>query len=61
MPDRASEAVQWIVTSPLYQPSAFGAAVAAPLSVGAVLSMLMPPTLVLALLSALSVAVPETA
>src|SRR5262245_25650779 len=36
MPDRASTAVQVMVTSSLYQPAAFGAVVAAPPSVGAV-------------------------
>ena len=47
-PERASEAVQCTVTSPLYQPAAFGSEVAAPLSDGAVLSMSMPATVSLA-------------
>ena len=59
-PERASEAVQCTVTSPLYQPSAFGSEVAAPLSDGAVLSMLMPATVSLPVLPAASVAVPVT-
>src|SRR2546428_12630194 len=41
-----------------YQLAALGEVVAAPLIVGAVLSMLIPETVVLALLPALSVAVP---
>src|SRR5918912_2267451 len=42
-PDRASPHVQATVTSAVYQPAAFGWVVAAPLRVGAVLSMLIPP------------------
>src|SRR6266536_4173062 len=60
-PDSASDAVQWMVTLPWYQPAAFGAVVGAPLRVGATLSILMPLTVALALLSALSTAVPVTA
>ena len=60
MPDRPSSAVQSTVTSPLYQPAALGAVVAAPSSVGAVLSMLMPSTVADAVLPATSVAVPVT-
>ena len=48
------------MTSVLYQPFAFGAVVGAALRFGAVLSMLMPLTVVLALLPALSTAVPST-
>jgi hypothetical protein len=44
----------------LYQPAAFGLVEGAPLSVGAFLSILMPETVVLELLSALSTAVRET-
>ena len=58
-PDSPSVAVQWIMTSPRYQPAAFGAVVGVPASVGAVLSMLIPETVVDALLSAVSVAVPD--
>src|SRR5262249_49439976 len=59
-PETASSAVQWIGTSPLYQPPLplGGGAVAAPVSVGAVVSTLMPSTVVVAVLPALSVAVP---
>src|SRR5689334_11471028 len=57
-PDSASDALQWIFTSPAYQPSGFGAVVAAPVRTGAVLSMLTPVTGLRAVLSALSVAVP---
>ena len=60
VPDRASVAVHATVTSPLYHPAEFGFVVGAPLRVGATLSMLMPPTVVLAVLSALSVTVPVT-
>src|SRR4051794_18425659 len=60
VPDRASVAVQATVASPLYQPLAFGGVVAEPDSVGATLSMLMPLTVVLEELSALSVTVPVT-
>src|SRR5256885_9189952 len=47
-----------VTEPPSYQPAALGEVVAAPLIVGAVLSMLIPETVVLALLPALSVAVP---
>ena len=60
MPDRASSADQVCVTSVLYQPFAFGAVVGAALRFGGVLSTLMPVTEVLAVLPALSVAVPST-
>ena len=59
-PERASSADQVCVTSVLYQPFAFGLVVGAALRFGAVLSTLMPLTEVLALLPALSVAVPST-
>src|SRR5688500_10947253 len=49
-----------MVTSPLYQPAAFASVVGAPASVGAVLSMLMLSTLALAVLPALSTALPST-
>src|SRR5690242_12640824 len=59
MPERASAAVHLTVTSALYQPLLLGAAVAAPLRVGSVLSTLMPVMLEASLvLSAASVAVP---
>ena len=58
MPDNSSVHVQWIVTSPVYQPFPFGGVVGAPLMVGAVLSMLIGPTVVLAALPAASFAVP---
>src|SRR4051794_5626483 len=58
-PDRASPAAQWTVTSPLYQLLPFGAVVAEPLSVGAVVSTLTPVMVNGSLtLSAASVAVP---
>src|SRR5439155_7254708 len=60
MPDRPSAPVQWMVTSPLYQP-AFGSVVASPRRVGWVRSMLIPPTVVLAVLPTPSTAVPVTA
>ena len=60
IPESASVADQWIVTSPLYQPAPFGELVGAPLRLGAVLSMLNGPTEPDALLSALSVALPLT-
>src|SRR3954470_6602099 len=59
-PDSGSLHDQWIVTSPLYQPSVVGAVVAAPVMVGAVLSMLIPDTVALSLLPAVSVALPVT-
>jgi hypothetical protein len=60
MPESASEHVQAIVTSPLYQPAALGAAVGAPDRLGGTLSTLIPLTVVVALLLALSTAVPVT-
>src|SRR5947209_2149865 len=57
-PDRLSAQVQWTRTSPLYQPAPFGFVVGAPDSAGGVLSRLMPPRLVVAVLPAASVAVP---
>jgi hypothetical protein len=60
VPDSASAAVHATATSPLYQPAAFGLVVGAPVSVGAILSMLMPLTVALAVLSALSLTVPVT-
>src|SRR4051794_36377551 len=57
-PERASDALQWTVTSSLYQPALLGAAVAAPLSEGGVRSMLMSSTVVSVVLPALSTAVP---
>src|SRR3954452_1233353 len=59
-PDSESLHDQWIVTSALYQPSVFGAVVAAPVMVGAVSSMSIPDTVALSLLSAASVALPVT-
>src|SRR5438093_7849785 len=54
-----SAQVKFTVTEPpSYQPAALGEGVATPLIVGAVLSMLIPETVALALLPALSVAVP---
>jgi hypothetical protein len=58
MPESASVPVQWIVTSPRYQPAAFASVVGAPLSSGAVRSMLTSFTVASALLPALSTAVP---
>src|SRR6476661_8648566 len=58
MPERASLHVQWIVTSPWYQPFPFGAVVGAPLMIGAVLSTLIPDSVTLSLLPATSRAVP---
>src|SRR5206468_4054441 len=55
-PDSSSEQVQATVTSSAYQPSPFGAVVAAPSSEGAVLSMLIPASPPLAALPAASVA-----
>jgi hypothetical protein len=60
IPDSRSWPVQWIVTSPLYQPKALGFVVAAPESVGGVRSMLMSFTVAVALLPALSSAWPVT-
>src|SRR6476646_2292144 len=59
-PESASLHVQWTVTSPLYQPFAFGAVVAAPVIVGAVSSTLMSATVEESLLSAASTAWPVT-
>src|SRR5437879_10615414 len=58
IPESVSEQLKCTVTSLLFQPAALGVVVAAPLIVGAVLSMLIPETVVLVLLPALSVAVP---
>src|SRR5690348_98472 len=58
MPDSPSLHDQATVTSPLYQPFTLGAAVAAPVSVGAVSSTLMPLTPSLASLPAASDTVP---
>src|SRR2546428_3599852 len=58
IPESVSAQLKRTVTSFLYQPAALGELVAAPLIVGAVLSMLIPETVVLALLPALSSAVP---
>src|SRR6266511_2945803 len=60
IPDSKSWPVQWIVTLPLYQPYAFGFVVAAPVSVGAVRSMLTSLTVADAVLPALSRAWPVT-
>src|SRR4051812_1975737 len=60
MPARASSAVQWTVTSPWYQPAAFGALVVAPIRFGLVRSMLMSLTTVVDALPALSTASPWT-
>src|SRR5262245_61605979 len=60
MPERASKGLKCTVTLPLYQPAALGLVVAAALRVGLVKSMLMPETVVPALLPATSVAVPLT-
>src|SRR4051794_9201954 len=59
-PERASSADQVCVTLLLYQPFPFGFVVGAALRFGAVLSTLMPLTEALALLPALSTAVPST-
>src|SRR5690349_18564502 len=58
IPESASLQVNLTVTSPLYQPAAFGLVVAAALIVGVVVSMLMPLCVLLALLPALSVQMP---
>src|SRR5438093_6066426 len=59
MPESPSEHVQRIVTFAVYQPFVpFGEVVGAPKSVGATLSILIEPTVVLLLLSALSTVVP---
>jgi hypothetical protein len=59
-PERASDAVQWIVTSLMYQPSAVAGVVGAPERFGAVRSMLMSETVAEAWLPTRSCAVPET-
>ncbi len=59
-PESESLQVQAMATSPLYQPSSLGFVVAAPVTTGAVLSMLMSPTVALASLSATSTALPIT-
>src|SRR6266511_427548 len=59
MPESASEQAQPMVTSPEYQPAALALVVGVPLRTGATLSMLTGPTVALAMLSALSVAVPS--
>ena len=57
-PERSSSHWNETVTSSLFQPAPFGAGEAEPLMEGFVLSMLMPLTVVDALLSATSTAVP---
>ncbi len=59
-PERSSVAVQPTATSALYQPSRLALLVGAPLSVGLVLSMLMPLTPPVVLFPALSTASPGT-
>src|SRR3954468_24660839 len=58
MPDSASAQFHSTATSLLYQPAKFGLVVAAPLIVGAVLSIERCATVVVAVLSALSLALP---
>src|SRR5437762_8567659 len=58
IPESVSAQLKCTVTSLLYQPAALGEVVAAPLIVGAVLSMLIHETVVLVLLLDLSVEVP---
>jgi hypothetical protein len=60
MPDSGSAAVQSIVTSPLYQPLPLGGVVGAPDSVGGVVSPAGAVDDAVAVLPALSVAVPVT-
>ncbi len=60
-PDRLSEQVQSIATSPLYQLAALGCVVGAPLRVGFVLSTLILSIPAPAVLPAASVAVPLAA
>src|SRR5690349_8969013 len=60
MPDSGSLAVQCTVTSPVYQPLPFGWVVGAPDSRGAVVSPAGAVELAVAVLPALSVAVPVT-
>ena len=55
-----SSPLKLTVTFVLFQPLALAAGVRLALAVGAVLSMLMPETVVLAVLPALSVTVPST-
>ena len=59
-PERPSWATQSSVTSPRYQPAASGAVVGSPTRVGGVRSMLIPSTVVLAVLPARSAAAPGT-
>src|SRR5690349_4403155 len=59
-PDRPSDAVQWTVTSPAYQPLPFGAVVGAPARDGAVVSRFTVTVETEDALSALSVAEPLT-
>src|SRR4051794_9018772 len=59
-PESASSADQVCVTSVLYQPFSLGRVAGAALRLGAVLSTLMPLTVVLARLPAASVASPST-
>ena len=59
-PDTASAAVQWIGTSPAYQPSGPGPVTGAPERVGGSVSTLMPLTVAVDVLPALSTAVPVT-
>src|SRR5438132_9876769 len=60
IPERTSEQRKLAVTSLLFQPLALAAGLRLPLIAGPVLSMLIPETVALALLPALSVAVPVT-
>ena len=60
IPESASPHVQCTVTSPRYQPFAFGGVVGAPLIVGSVLSTFMLSTVLWAALPAASDAVPVT-
>ena len=57
-PETASVQVQWIDTSPLYQPAPLALVAGAPERAGAVLSMLMFDTVAEPVLPTLSVAVP---
>src|SRR5205823_11993552 len=58
IPERTSEQRKLAVTSLLFQPLALAEVLPPPLIAGPVLSMLIPETVALALLPALSVAVP---
>src|SRR4051812_17635865 len=60
MPERVSVRVTITVPWPLSQPFALGLVVGAPLIVGLIWSILIPLTVPLALLPALSVVVPTT-